>query len=176
MDFVSGQKLSLELQTEAASDSARFMYESDTNFGQDSDIALAAISRLASILRTARFSINIPEVSPLAFSFSDDDLTARAKSTAKRVELLACFEMTDGRPDRNSQKLNRKIQLNPLLSPKWSLPISRRGDISLNKELLSAVFDAQGSEDFDILLKRLEQKWNTISKAAVDDTPQGALF
>lgn len=177
VDFVSGQKLSLELQTEAASDAARFMYESDTNFGQDSDIALAAISRLASILRTARFSINIPEVSPLAFSFSDDDLTARAKKVLQNaLNYSLVFEMTDGRPDRNSQKLNRKIQLNPLLSPKWSLPISRRGDISLNKELLSAVFDAQGSEDFDILLKRLEQKWNTISKAAVDDTPQGALF
>ncbi len=177
VDFVSGQKLSLELQTEAVSDAARFMYESDTNFGRDSDIALAAISRLASILRAARFSMNIPEVSPLAFSFSDDDLTPRAKKILQNaLNYSLIFEMTDGRPDRNSQKLNRKIQLNPLLSPKWSLPISRRGDISLNKELLLSVFDAQASEDFDILLKRLETKWNSISKSAMDDTPQGALF
>ncbi len=177
VDFVSGQKLSLALQTEAAFDAARFMYESDTSFGQDSDIALAAISRLASILRTARFSINIPEVSPLAFSFSADDLTHTAKKVLQdALNYSLVFEMTDGRPDRNSQKINRKIQLNPLLSPKWSLPISRRGDISLNKELLSAVFDAQGSDDFDMLLKRLERKWNTISKESIDAPRQGALF
>lgn len=177
VDFISGQKLSLELQTEAAADAARFLYESDTNFGKDSDVALAAISRLASILRTARFSMNIPEVSPLAFSFSDGDLTQTARQTLQNaLNYSLIFEMNEGRPDRNSQKLNRKIHLNPLLSPKWALPISRRGDINLNKELLSAVFDNQHNEDFDILLHRLETKWNSIAKSITDEGPQGVLF
>lgn len=177
VDFISGNKLSLELQTEAAEDAARFMYESDTNFGKDSDIALGAISRLAAILRTARFSMNIPEVSPLAFSFYDGDLTVPAKEILQNaLNYSLIFEMTDGRPDRNSQKLNRKIQLNPLLSPKWSLPISRRGDIGLNKELLLSIFDPKNNDEFTLLLKRLETKWNTVSKVIIDDDLQRVLF
>jgi hypothetical protein len=161
VDFTNGPKLSLAMQTEAAIEAARFMYESDTNYGSQSEIAREAVTRLALVLRTARYSLNIPEVSPLAVSFYDGDLTSSARQTLNSaLNYSFVFEIYDGRPDRNSERLNRKIQLNPLLSPRWGLPISRRGDIGLNRELLNAIFDSTHTKEFDYSLKVLSSKWN----------------
>lgn len=159
--FTSGPKLSLSMQTEAAVEAARFMFESDTNYGNQSDIAREAVKRLALLLRTARYSLNIPEVSPLTVSFYEGDLTTNAKqilSYALNYSFL--FEIYDGRPDRNSEKLNRKIQLNPLLSPKWGLPISRRGDIGLNRDHVNLIFDDTRTVEFNFMIKTLHNKWN----------------
>lgn len=165
VNFISEQKLSIAMQTEAAQEAARFMYESDTNFGKDSDIAREATTKLATLLRAARYSLNIPEVSPLAFSFADEDLTPDAKKVLHdAINYSLVFELLDGRPDRNSQRLHRKIQLNPLISPKWGLPISVRGDISLNRETLKAIFNPDSSKDFTAVLNALTSKWNSIAK------------
>lgn len=177
IDFINGHKLSTSMQTEAAEEAARFMYEADTNFGNQSEQARNAVARLASILRTARYSLNIPEVSPLAVSFSEADLTDDSKRTLhSAMHYSFIFEISDGRPDRNSQKLNKKIQLNPLLSPRWGLPIARRGDISLSRELLNAVFDPRHQDEFELLLRGLHAKWNNPFKHTSSGREQGELF
>lgn len=161
IDFTSGPKLSIMMQTEAVKEAARFLYESDTNYGSQSEIAREAVTRLALVLRTARYSLNIPEVSPLVVSFYDGDLTLEARQTLhSALNYSFVFEINVGRPDRNSEKLNRKIQLNPLLSPRWDLPISRRGDIGLNSDLLNAIFDPGRVKEFDHSLRLLSAKWN----------------
>jgi hypothetical protein len=159
--FLHGAKLPVAMQTEAAVEAARFMYERDTNYGSQSERAREAVSRLAQLLRTARYAMNIPEVSPLAVSFYDAELTGDAKQTLdSALNYSFVFEIRDGRPDRNSERLNRKIQLNPLLSPRWGLPISVRGDISLPPNMANAIFDPSRQAEFEVLLKNLNWKWN----------------
>ncbi|MGB1762331.1 hypothetical protein [Alloalcanivorax xenomutans] len=173
------KKVPLKIQSQAASEAARFMYESDTNFGSETDKARKAIDRLAEVLRTARYALNIPEVSPLAVSFSESDLSeAAARNLQNAINYSFVFEVTDGRADRNSDRVNRKIQLNPLLSPKWKLPIYRRGDISLNKILLCAIFDTQKGEEFDVLIKELRGRWNSVFRVVhgKTDAAQRELF
>jgi len=161
VDFINGHKLSLSIQTDAAVEAARFMFESDANYGTQSDNARRSINRLAQILRTARYAINIPEVSPLAVSFYEGDLTAEARQTLNAaLNYSFVFEIYEGRPDRNSERVNRKIQLNPLLSPRWGLPISIRGDLGLSRELVNAIFDPEREKEFDFLLRTLSSKWN----------------
>jgi len=177
IDFINGPKLSVDMQTEAALEAARFMYERDTNYGSQSQQAQDAVTRLALILRTARYALNIPEVSPLAVSFSDADLTPEAKNTLhSALNYSFVYEISEGRPDRNSQRINRKIQLNPLLSPLWGLPIARRGDLGLSKELVNSIFDAQYQEGFKLLLRRLNEKWNNPFKPVLVESPQHELF
>lgn len=65
MSFDNGQKMTVRMQTEAAIEAARFLLESDTNYGGMAEQAREAVTKLAEILRTARFAICIPEVSPL---------------------------------------------------------------------------------------------------------------
>lgn len=173
MRFDEGQKLSVRLQTEAAIDAARFLIESDTNYGGMAEQAREAITKLALTLRTARFSLSIPEVSPLAVSFAIEELNDDAKATlnsALNYSLL--FEVPSGRPDRNSQKVLKKAQLNPLLSPRWGLSISRRGDLSLGKELCCAIFEPSRTSEFDVLLKALDSRWNNpFKKPELDSQP-----
>lgn len=176
MSFEKGQKLSVRLQTEAAIEAARFLLESDTNYGGMAEQAREAVTKLALTLRTARFALSIPEVSPLAVSFSIEELKDDARvilNSALNYSLL--FEVPNGRPDRNSQKVLKKAQLNPLLSPKWGLSISRRGDLSLGKELCSAIFGAGRTSEFDILLKALDLRWNNPLKKPDPDS-QPTLF
>jgi hypothetical protein len=161
IDFINGPKLSISMQTEAAVEAARFMYERDTNYGSEADLARDAVTRLASILRVARFSLNIPEVSPLAVSFDEADLSEDGrKALHSALKYSFVYQISEGRPDRNSQRINTKIQLNPLLSPRWGLPIARRGDIGLSRDMVNAIFDPTKKADFDILLKGLDNKWN----------------
>jgi hypothetical protein len=177
VDFIHGEKLSIAMQTESALEAAKFMYERDTNYGSQSEQGRDATTRLASLLRTARYAMKIPEVSPLAVSFSDSDLTPEAaKALDSALNYSFVFDISDGRPDRNSQRINRKIQLNPLLSPRWGLPVGRRGDLSLNRELVNSVFAPQSQGDFDLLLRVLNAKWNNPFKHTLFRDPQSALF
>ena len=177
LSFAEGTETPISIQTSAAREASRFMYEADSNFGEKSDIAREAVSRLATLLRTARYALNIPEVSPLALSFSDSELTAKAREVlSSALNYSFIFEIGKGRPDRNSLKHHRKIQLNPLLSAKWQLPTSRRGDISLNGATLNSIFDPSSAHDFDSNLKALNNRWNQPFKKHPKQTIQRELF
>jgi len=161
LDFITKAPFSIENQTKSVLSNSKFIFEQDSNYGRPSDIAQVVVDRLASLLRTARFALNIPEVSPLTVSFIDDDLSKNAKSAIQSaLNYSFIFETSSGRPDRNSERINRKIYLNPILSPKWDLPIGRRGDLSLSTELVNAIFDIEKSSEFKVLLTRLDTKWN----------------
>lgn len=176
MKFDKGQKLPVRLQTEAAIEAARFLLESDTNYGGMAEQAREAVTKLALTLRTARFALSIPEVSPLAVSFAVEELKDGARETlnsALNYSLL--FEVPSGRPDRNSQKVLKKVQLNPLISPRWGLSIGRRGDLSLGKALCSLIFESGHASEFNVLLKVLDSRWNNPFKTPEPDL-QPTLF
>jgi hypothetical protein len=177
VDFLHDGTLSIQLQTEAALQAAMFAYEQDASYGILPERARIAAGRLASVLRTARYALKIPEVSPLAVSFSDDDLTPISKKTLESaIHFSFLFDIKSGRPDRNSERLNRKIQLNPMMAPKWGLPLGRRGDLPLNPAILNAIFDHEKSSEFDSLLKALDRKWNNPFKSVSKKPPQRELF
>lgn len=177
VDFVRGGQISSLLQTEAVVEAARFIYESDSNFGGQSDQARAAIERLAILLRTARYSANIPEVSPLAISFSDSYLSVGSRQILNSaLNYSMVFELSGGRPDRNSQEVRRKIRLNPMLAPRWGLPIGHRGDLSIGPDLLNAIFEDNRREQFDVLLRAHSLKWRFPLQRAQMDSEQGSLF
>lgn len=177
LEFTSENPLPIDLQTAAAEAAARFMFEQDTNYGSNSDRAKVSVARLGALLRTARYSLNIPEVSPLAVSFSSECLTPQSHDVLKfALNYSLVFEVADGRADRNSAQLMRKIYLNPMLSPKWGLGTGRRGDISLNDILVNAIFDPSRKLEFDACLKALHQKWNDPFLTSSHDANQTNLF
>ncbi len=63
-----------------------------------------------------------------------------------------------------------------MLSPKWALPVSRRGDISLNKEMLAVIFSEKRGDEFDSYLKKVSIKWNSITKPMNIDNKQRDFF
>lgn len=158
--ITDGKPVSISVQNMAAVEAASFVLETDVNFGRSGRVAKDAAVRLATLLRTARYSLNIPEAGTLAVSFSEDQLTDRSLEVLEatlRFSLL--FDRSSGRPDRNSERLKRKVSLNPVLAPRWLLPAGVRGDISLNSDLANSIFDSQSPHDFDDLLNELADRW-----------------
>lgn len=177
LTFSPENPLPVDLQTAAAEEAARFMFEQDANYGSYSDLAKVAVARLGSLLRTARYSLNIPEVSPLAVSFSNESLTPEASKVLKfALNYSLVFEVSEGRPDRNSDQFMRKIHLNPMLSPRWGLGTGVRGDIGLNEELVNAVFDPSRKSKFEDCLKALHLKWNDPFSTSSVESTQAKLF
>lgn len=159
--FSAQEPLSVDVQTAGATESASFLFDSDSNYGRKSDDAREVVDRVATLLRTARYAMNIPEVSPLMVSFADSDLNSRAHANLEAAlnYSLLC-ELKKGRPDRNSHQVHRKIFLNPLLSPRWGLPVSRRGDVFLSMEEVNAIFDTEQRRQFIHLLSLDSERWN----------------
>jgi hypothetical protein len=177
IDLRSDNKIPVEIQSDAAIAAARFVFESDSNYGQKSDLARESTRRLGEVLRTARYALNIPEVSPLAVSFNNDELTADGRQILESgINYSLIQEIYDGRIDRNNQLIRRKIQLSPMLSARWGLPIARRGDISLNGEMINAIFDPKSKEAFEPLLRQLHMRWNFPFGPVTKDVRQEALF
>lgn len=177
VDLRSGDKLPVEIQSEAAVEAARFSFESDSNYGQKSDLAREATSRLAEVLRTARYALNIPEVSPLAVSFDNEGLSPAGRHMLEyALNYSLVQEIHEGRTDRNNQRIRRKIQLSPMLSARWGLPVGRRGDISLGGDAVNSIFDPSARKSFDFILRSLHSRWNLPFTPAPIDVRQEALF
>ncbi|MFA3153715.1 hypothetical protein KWD60_08675 [Acinetobacter baumannii] len=166
--FFSQEFIDIETQTKAIKNAAIYFAEEDSNYGSLSDKAKIAMRRFAAYLATARFALNIPESSPLAASFLPQDLTPQAKEVYDlAVEFSLIHEMVFPRSDRNSKQFHKLIKLNPMLSPLWNLPIGYRGDLTLNSEVLNAIFDPE-NQTFNEHLNRVKRKWNSVHIDIID--------
>lgn len=160
IDFMGSAPLPVSIQTEACIEAANFMWDSDSNFGAPSDDAKTAVSNLATLLRTARYAINIPEVSPLAVSFSFENLDDVAKKVVSSALNYSFVFEVQNRPNRNDQRVDRKIHLNPLLSPRWGLPVMVRGDLGISVDVANSIFNPALKREFDEHLRSLAAKWS----------------
>ncbi|MFT0472331.1 hypothetical protein ACMSI6_00010 [Pseudomonas antarctica] len=148
------RQIPISTQCEAVSQSAGFFFDEDARPGIDVPSTQNAVERLAEYLREVRFSSKPVEVSPLAFSVNVSDLTEKAKQTLRLAENWSyIFKIVKGRPNANSQHIDDKYQLNPMLSPKWDLPMSVRGDVRLTKTLAEAIFGDVSNDAFKQILQ-----------------------
>lgn len=177
IDFIHQGSLSIAFQTEAVLASARVAYDKDAGYGPMAERAKAATNRFASVLRAARYALRIPEVSPLAVSFLDDDLSDESREVLQyAIHYSFIFENKNGRRDRNTQRLNRKVQLNPMMAPVWGLPLGRRGDLKLTRQMLNYIFEPALGEDFEKALRELDRTWNNPFRTRSARQPQKELF
>jgi hypothetical protein len=61
------------------------------------------------------------------------------------------LRVLSGQKDHNEEGVLPKYQLNPMLCPRFDLPISRRGTVSLKPVEVEAIF-GEATEQFDSLL------------------------
>lgn len=147
--FIDGP-IPISTQSEAVIQSAGFFFDEDARPGADVPNVQLAVKRLAEYLREVRFSSKPVEVSPLAFSLDISGLSEVAKYNLKRAENWSyIFRHPKGRPNANSQRVDDKFQLNPMLSPRWDLPVSVRGDVRLTSAVAEAIFGESSAQDFE---------------------------
>lgn len=178
-DFFTNEVIDIETQSRGFREASKYFFNEDTSYGSLSLDAKRSVSKIGDYLHKARFSLKIPEVSPLAISFSRDsfnDDTWKIFHTCIEFSLL---QEVGERNDRNNSHKNYKVRLNPMLSPLWSLPIVYRGDLSINNKIVNLIFSPLNSKEFYSELNKIEARWNTISFPRLEDGPiyyQGTLF
>jgi hypothetical protein len=146
-----GNPISIRSQEAGVSEASEWFYRDARMIGREGQLVMDAISRLGTLFRGIRFSQKPSECSCSSFS---GDLT-RCSETARRVlELAENWSLlidVGGQADRNTERIDRKFQLNRMLAPRWDLSIYRRGVIALTPNEVNAVFDPEHAREFESL-------------------------
>lgn len=159
------EKISLESQLKGVQDAAEWFLEDARLTGSDGKKIRDGISRLAHLLREIRYSDLPPECSISAFSVNLSELTQEA---AKMIDLSTqCSYLIKAgeRRDRNSRRIDSIYQINGTLASKWDLPIYKRGEISLSKIELEAIFNPSREDEFKKILKSRLMNYNAPFKS-----------
>jgi hypothetical protein len=146
--------ISIRSQQAGVLEAAEWFYRNARMIGRDGQLVMDAINRLGTLFRGIRFSEKPSECSCSTFSAD----VSRSSEIARRVldvaEKWSLLVDVGGQRDRNTERIDAKIQLNRMLAPRWDLSIYRRGVLALTPAELNAVFDPDHAAEFDMLADR----------------------
>lgn len=146
--------ISIKSQQAGVREASEWFFKDARVAGHDGGLIRDSVSRLAELFREIRYSDKPTECSLCTFSA---DMT-RASEEAQRIVDMAekwslLISISGGQKDRNSKRVDAKYQLNPMLAPRWDLPVSRRGTLAINPEEVNAIFDKAHRDKFETVLR-----------------------
>jgi hypothetical protein len=148
------EPISADSQRAGVIRAAEWFYRDGRAMGEAGVRAERAVNRIGDLLRALRFADKPPEVSVSTISLRRDALNALGKEaleTASGWSLL--LEQEEGQRDKSNAAIIEKFQLNPMLCPRWDLPVYRRGVLSLSAAEAASIFNEPDNEPFDRLRK-----------------------
>lgn len=156
---------------------AEWFYRDAKAMGEAGLVAEVAVDRVSTLMRALRFADRPPEAGICAFSINQqalDEAGRTALYTARDWSLL--LEIPEGQRDKNTRAVKLKFQLNPMLSPRWDLPVTRRGTLDLKAEEVRAIFSTADEGEFDDLRRTRVGRSMIPAPVVVDSTEQGSLL
>lgn len=145
--------------------------------GRDGRLVLDSISRLGELFREIRYSDKPSECELSTFSFDSSrasDESLRVIDLATKYSLLV---ETGEQSDRNSERIDRKLQLSRMIAPRWELGINSRGAIVLSGKEINAIFSSNAEADFEKIKKeRIERMTAPCFGVAETTSSQPSLF
>ena len=154
-----GQPISLDAQRMGVLEATEWFISDARPPGGDGEDVLAGIRNLGDLFRRSRFSDKPAECSAASFSIDLNRCSKRARELIHSAEQRALLvRVGGGQRHRNTGITEAKFHMNRLLSPRWDLPIARRGTFSLTPDEVDAIFDPSQAEEFqDVLRDRLRR-------------------
>ena len=150
-----GSPISLESQKMGVLEAADWFLDDAKPMGQEGEYVNDAIHRLGEMFRKLRFSDKPVECSAASFNADLTNCSVRAREILEITEERSLLvRAARGRKKKSNGLVEAKFHLNRLLSPRWDLPIARRGAVELNAEEINAIFDPQESNRFNELVNR----------------------
>jgi len=144
--------ISITAQRAGVLQASSWFFEDARATGPDAELVQVSIERMARFFHQLRYSDKPVESALTTFSFSEGAVSDRARRTIRHAhDTSLLLRVISGAKDRNSEGVVAKYQLNPMLCPRFDLPLSRRGTIALSSEEVEAIFGGQ-PEHFDALL------------------------
>lgn len=148
--FLDQRKITMQSQRKGVLESSEWFFRDARMSGADGRVVRESIERLATLFRNIRFSDKPSECSLSTFSV---DLSKVSDESQRIIELAENWSLliniSGGQRDRNTAQVNMKYQINPMLAPRWDLPVSRRGVISLKPEEIDSIFDFEKLDDYE---------------------------
>ena len=152
-------KISLVDQERGLLEASDWFMETMRKSGAQGGAVRAGVERLAQLFETNRFSDKPIECSLLGFSVRERDLNDQTKSRLLDAEQRSfLIRVSKLEIDRNTGERTTKFQLNPLLAPKWSLPVARRGIVRFKPEEVDLIFSPEQEAGFKTLLSGWREK------------------
>lgn len=135
--------------------------------GEECEIA---IRRLGQYLRSIRYANKPSEIDIATFSTSMTLVSPDALAVLERcTEHGLLIEVRGGRAGRNHGTRHRKFQLHPMLTPMWGLRPGRRGDATLDRVTVEAIFNPKVKDlAFQQVREALENSLNAPFRVVAD--------
>ncbi|QOZ74543.1 hypothetical protein XH83_03165 [Bradyrhizobium sp. CCBAU 53351] len=178
----SGGKISLAAQSRGVSEAADWFLEHMLEEGDAGLLVRSSVDRLSRLFRANRFADKPVETSLIAFSVDEVQIEPEARSTIKSaIDTSILINVVGGQRERNSELVSRKLELNTMLSPRFDLPVARRGVTTFSVDQTNAIFVYSQRELFEKLLSDWEAKmtapyFGRTSSPAPKSTDQRDLF
>ena len=156
-----GDPISLEAQRMGILEATEWFMSDARPLGGDGVDVVAAVRHLGDLFRQSRFSDKPAECSAASFTVNLSKCTKRAREVitmAEQRSLLVC--VSQGQRDRNTGITESKFHMNRLLSPRWNLPVARRGTFGLNPDEVNAIFDPSQEQRFQYVLRERLRRMN----------------
>jgi hypothetical protein len=152
--FVGGNKISISSQKEGVLEASDWFFRDARIVESNGTVIQDSISRLATLFRDIRFSDKPSECSLSTFSVDLTSISPKSKEIIKAAEDRSLLiNIPRGQKDRNTMRVDSKFQLNPMLAPRWDLPVHRGGAIALNTAEINAIFDPKYTESLNELVQ-----------------------
>jgi len=170
-------KISVPSQQRGVTEAAALFLEQMLPDGEEGIRIGKAIERLCALFRANRFSDKPIETSLIAFSVDHMALSPEARKMldlATKTSLIISIER--GQRERNSMSVTSKMQINRMLSPRWDLPIARRGVVPLKPREVESIFIAERQDEFDSFAKSWSNKMTAPSFGRTPDRRKRRRF
>lgn len=137
-----------------------------------------AVEHLAEFFSRVRYSVKPAECKLAAFTVNWENTSKTAQEVLKHAENWSYIIHipTAGSDRNNTNSVDNKFQISPMLAPRWQISEHIRGALKLQPALFNAIFDANYREQLDELIKeRLKGMEEPYSKQATKND-QGTLL
>ena len=171
----TGTPISLKAQRAGVLQAANWFYDDAKVSSSDPGSTHDAVERMAELLRRMRFADKPVESSLTTFSFKEVDASSRALEVIRQAHHASLLlRVATGARDRNDDGVIAKYQLNPMLSPRYDLPLARRGTVGLNKREVQAIF-VEGGDEFQAVVAERMARMNAPFRKKDPDAKQNSL-
>jgi hypothetical protein len=147
----SDRPISMRSQQAGVAEASEWFYRDARMIGREGQLVMDSINRLGTLFRGIRFSEKPSECSCSTFSADVSRSSEIARHVLDLAEKWSLLIDVGGQRDRNTERIDGKYQMNPMLAPRWDLSIYRRGALALMPKEVDAVFDPEHVQEFDDL-------------------------
>lgn len=139
--FRGSTPISEQALSEGVLDASRWYLSDAKPLGQQGEECEIAIRRLGQYMHSIRYADKPSEIDISTFSTSLTHVSPDALAVLERcVSHGLLIEVKGGRSGRNHGTRHRKFQLHPMLTPLWGLRPGRRGNATLERATVEAIF------------------------------------